>query len=136
MQSLLVNLHSLWRWAVLIVLTVALVRGVVGWLRGGCWSGGDRTLLLVAVNVLNVQIVLGVLLWLVGGYWNAGAFLGIVHPLVMLLALGVAHAGSARIKRTSDPVAKYRTLAISFFAALFLITAVIPPDAWGRIWRG
>lgn len=132
MQNALVDIHSFWRWVVLIVLTVALLRGLAGWLRGGEWSGFDRTLLLTTVGALDLQLLLGIIIWILGRHWNSGTFLAVTHPLVMIAGVGVAHLASARIKRAPDAVGKYRVLAIGVFLALFLITAAIPPDAWRR----
>lgn len=134
MLDLLINIHSLWRWVVLIAITVALIWALAGWLRGGNWGDSDRILMLVTIGAIDLQVLLGIIIWLSGQYWNRGAFFAITHPLVMILALVVAHVGSTWTKRTSNPVTKYRTLAISLFLVLFLITAAIPPDSWRRAW--
>ncbi len=132
MQTVLVGAHSGWRWVVLAVALVTLFRSLFGWLRGGAWTALDCSLLLITVNALNVQVFLGVVLWFIERRWSDGVFLGIIHPLVMLLALGVVHLGGARIRRTNEPVARYRILFLSLLLALFLISAAIPPDAWSR----
>lgn len=131
-ETALLAAHSGWRWAVLAIVLVALGRGLNGSLRGGPWTRFDRALVLVTVNALNLQVLLGVFLWLVERRWRDGVFLGVIHPLVMLLALGVVHFGAARARRARDTVASFRVLAISLLVALVLITAAIPPDAWTR----
>lgn len=130
----LVGVHSLWRWVVLIVMTVALVRALIGWLRGGDWTSGDRTLALLATTTIDIQVVLGLLVYGIRQHWQSGPFLAYVHPAVMIIALIVAHIFSARAKRASTPVAKHRTLAIGLFLTLFLITAAIPSYSWSRAW--
>lgn len=136
MVTLLVGLHSLWRWVVLLVVLVAFVKGLLGWLRGGAWTSLDRGLTLAAVYTVTIQALLGIVIWIVEGRWAGGGFLGLTHPLVMLAALGVVHVGSARVKRARDAVAKHRTLALSLLLAIFLIAAAIPPDSWSRAWAG
>lgn len=133
MQNALVDIHSFWRWVVLLVLTVALLRGLAGWLRGGAWSGFDRTLLQSTVGALDLQLILGITIWILGRHWTSETFVAVTHPLVMIAAIAVAHAGSVWIKRISEPVGKYRALTITIFLALFLITAAIPPDAWRKV---
>ncbi len=135
MLEFLVGLHSLTRWIVLLVITVALVRGLAVWLRGG-WSGLDRALTLAAVVTTTVQALLGVVIWILERRWEGDVFLGYIHPLVMIVALGIVHAGSARVRRAESPVAKGRALAISLLLAWILITAVIPTYSWSRAWVG
>ena len=136
MLAQLVGVHSLLRWVVLLVVTIALVRGLVGWLGGGAWTGLDRGLTRITGGVMTLQVLLGIVIWVLERRWEDGLFLGVVHPLVMLGALGVMQVGSARIKRASSAPAKHRTLALSLLLALVLITAVIPADAWSRAWAG
>lgn len=136
MLAQLVGVHSLLRWVVLLVATIALVRGLVGWLGGGAWTELDRGLTRAAGGIISLQVLLGIVIWVVERRWGDGLFLGVVHPLVMLGALGIVQVGSARIKRASDGPAKHRTLALSLLLALVLITAAIPPDAWSRAWVG
>lgn len=132
----LVGLHSLWRWVVLIVVTVAFVRGLIGWLRGGDWTSSDRILALLATTAIDIQVVLGLIVYGIGQHWQSGPFLAYVHPAVMIVALVVAHIFSARAKRAATPIAKHRTLAIGLLVTIFLITAAIPSDSWSRLWAG
>ena len=130
----IVGLHSLWRWVVLIVVTVAFVRGLIGWLRGGDWTSGDRTLALLATSALDIQLVLGLLVYGIGQHWASGAFIAYIHPAVMIVAIAIAHIFSVRARRAATPVAKHRTLAIGLFLTLFLVTAAIPAASWSRAW--
>jgi len=136
MQAFLVGMHSLWRWVVLIAVLVALVRGLIGWLRGGAWTGLDRQLSLLATTALDIQLLLGILLWITERRWSDGAFFAFVHPLVMIAAIAVAHLGSIRIRRETDAVARHRWLALSLLVVLILVTAAIPSYSWSRIWAG
>lgn len=133
-MGVIVGLHSLWRWVVLIVVVVAFVRGLIGWLRGGGWTSGDRILALLAITAIDIQVVLGLLAYGIGKHWQSDAFIAYIHPAVMIIALAIAHIFSARAKRATIPVIKHRTLAIGLFLTLFLITAAIPAYSWSRAW--
>jgi hypothetical protein len=133
-MNVLIGLHSLWRWVVLIVVLVGIVRGLVGWLRGGDWTANDGKLALAATTVVDIQLLLGLLVYIVARGWTLGAFLAYVHPLIMIIAIAVIHIASSRIKRAETPVAKHRTLALGLILALILITAAIPSYAWSRAW--
>jgi hypothetical protein len=122
---------------VLIVLPVALVRGVMGWLRGGAWTSNDRTLVLLATSVLDIQLLLGLIVYVSGQHWkseNSSTFIAYVHPLVMLGAIAVVHVTSVLIRRTEPANAKFRTLTIGVLVSLVMITAAIPPGTWSHIW--
>jgi hypothetical protein len=134
-MQILLGLHSLWRWVVLIVVIVALIRGIVGWARGGPWTGGDRTLGLLTTSAIDIQVVLGLLLYGLGQYWTTpGSFIKYIHPLIMLVALAIIHIANVRVKRLDSPIARHRTTTVALVVALLLITAAIPPYAWSRIW--
>jgi hypothetical protein len=133
-MDVLIGLHSLWRWVVLLVVTVAFVRGLIGWLRGGAWTGNDRLLALVATIALDIQLLLGLAVYGGGSHWESGTFLAYIHPLVMIIAIVVAHTTTILIRRTEPASAKFRTLTIGLFVALFLITAAIPSGSWSRAW--
>lgn len=130
----IVGIHSLWRWVVLLVVLVALVRGLIGWLRGGEWSSLDRQLTMLATTTIDIQFLLGLILWIGTQAWTRGTFLAVTHPLVMLAALVVAHAGNILLRRAPTSTAKYRALTLSLIVVIFLVTAAIPPASWSRIW--
>ena len=136
MQMTLLNLHSLWRWVVLLVVTIALVRAIIGWLRGGTWTKNDRILALIAVSALDIQLLLGLAVYGGGNHWNSSTFVAYIHPVVMILAIAIAHVTNTLVRRAEPANAKFRTLAIGLFVAIFLITAAIPSASWSRAWVG
>lgn len=134
-MQVLLGLHSLWRWVVLIVVVVALIRGISGWARGGPWTGADRTLGLLTTSTIDIQVVLGLLLYGATQAWKGQtAFIAYIHPLVMIVALVIIHIANSRAKRLDSPVARHRTFTVGLIVALVLITAAIPPYAWTRVW--
>lgn len=133
-MGVLVGIHSLWRWVVLVVLLVAFVRALIGWLRGGDWSSNDRILALLATTSLDIQLVIGVLVYGAGQHWNGSAFIAYIHPLIMIIAIVIAHVASVRARRVTTPIAKHRAMAIGLFVTLFLISAAIPAYSWSRVW--
>lgn len=133
LQSIL-GLHSFWRWVVLLALVVGIVRGLMGWLRGATWEPRDRQIALLVTTALDIQLLLGVVLWLGEQSWSDGVFRGIVHPVVMIVAIAIAHVASLRAKKAASDSAKFRALAIGLILATFLITAAIPSQSWMRLW--
>lgn len=134
-MQILLGLHSLWRWVVLIVVVVALIRGIIGWARGSSWTGTDRTLGLLTTSVLDIQVLLGLLLYGATQAWKGQtAFIAYIHPLIMIIALAIVHIVNVRAKRLDSPVARHRTFTIGLIVALVLITAAIPSYSWSHLW--
>jgi hypothetical protein len=135
-MDFLIGLHSLWRWVVLLVVVVAFVRGAIGWLRGGAWTGNDRTLVLVTTIVLDIQLLLGLIVYGTGNHWESGSFIAYVHPLVMIGAIAVAHVTSVMIRRTEPASGKFRVLTLGLLLAFLMIGGAIPSGSWSRAWVG
>lgn len=96
-MAFLVTVHGIWRWAVLVAALLALVGAAVA-RRGNAPGWAARSGLIYTIT-LDMQVLIGLLVWVGQGWWAGNAFYAFVHPLLMLLALGVAHMGRKREKR-------------------------------------
>ncbi|MDQ7030919.1 MAG: hypothetical protein Q9O62_14680 [Ardenticatenia bacterium] len=101
----LVTLHDLWRWVVLIAFGVAVLSGLRKWHQGAEWRVVDRRWPLVATVTLDIQVLLGIVIWAGQGRWTGDHpfFTTWLHPMIMLVALGVAHATLSRSRRLRGP---------------------------------
>lgn len=113
----MVTVHSLVRWLVLL----AAAGGLVGYgraLRSGVDALAERLGSLYAA-VIGVQLLIGVVLWLIEGRWDLGnVFFSVIHPLIMLVATGVASAGVARARRTRSAVTGLVAVGVSLALVL------------------
>jgi hypothetical protein len=118
----MVTLHSLLRWLVLLSAVLALA----GYGRAQARSRFDdlaTRLGTVYTITLSVQFLVGVVLWLVERRWELdNVFLSIIHPVIMIVAISIASAGTARARRTSSAVPGLVAVALS----LVLIVLAIP----------
>jgi len=136
-------LHNILRWIVLIAGLLAAGRAVAGWRTDGEWTQLDNRLGLLFTISFDIQVLLGIVMYLflspitTGGFSDFGAAMGnsevrfylVEHSVVMLLALGLAHAGRAAAKGAHAARTRHRRAAIFFSIAVILILALIP---WGR----
>lgn len=121
MQNGLVMAHSGWRYIVLIVLLVAIVKYLIGWLGNGKWSNFDTTLNRIAPITVDIQWLLGIIVWIMGSVWShSDRGLAWEHPITMTVALVVVHILSARVKRADTDKSKFQ---VAFWA--YLITSVV-----------
>ncbi len=117
----LVMAHSGWRYIVILVLAVALVRFIFALITKRNWANIDDQLTRATPIVLDIQLVLGLVVWVSQQRWTGTSSLeSWEHPVIMLLVVAVAHMTSTRVKRATEDTAKFRTALIGFS-----ITAVL-----------
>ena len=140
MYSLVLTLHSLVRWAIVIVGVIAVVRAWIGWRGGKPWAQLDDRLGLTFTSVMDLNLLLGLLLYFVvspittGALKDMGAamdnssvrFFAVEHILVMIIAVVVAHIGRSRAKKAATDPGKHKQAAIFFTTAMVLVLLAIP----------
>lgn len=122
----MVLVHSVLRWLVLL----AAVAALVGYGRARGPAGFDQLtdrLGSAYAGVIGLQVLVGIVLWLIDGRWSGdNVFLSFIHPLMMLLATGIASAGVARARRGQNALVGLVTVA----ASLVVVVLAIPTGAW------
>jgi hypothetical protein len=137
MQIILV-LHSLLRWAVVLLGVWAIFNALTGILSKRNYTAADnRTGLLLMISC-DVQLLIGLILYFSNGWFdqlkNFGQiksdayqrFFAMEHALMMLIAWVLVHAARSAVKRTDDDKAKHRKSLIFFGLAFVIIFAAVP----------
>ena len=138
--SALLIAHSWIRWVVLVAAVVAVARSLLARSGRRGWTPVDDRVARLFTSALDLQMLLGLLM-----YFYFSPLMSIVrqhlatamsddamrywlveHPFGMLIAIVLAHVGSARIKKAADPRRKHRLALIFFGLALVAIAASIP----------
>lgn len=136
-------LHNVIRWIVLVSGLLAAGRAIIGWRTDSEWGQLDNRLGLLYTISFDIQVLLGIVMYLflspitTGAFSDMGAAMGnpevrfylVEHSVVMLLALGLAHAGRAAAKGAHAASTRHRRAAIFFTISVILILALIP---WER----
>lgn len=131
MYQILKSAHSGWRYLVLILLVIALIQAIAGWLGKKSYTEGNRKLNVFTLISAHIQFLLGLVLYFMNDWYkiDSSAALGrywkMEHISMMLLAVILITVGNARSKRGSDAVVKHRSVALYFGLALILIIAAI-----------
>lgn len=140
MNPLVLTLHSLVRWAIVIVGIVAVVRAVMGARGGKPWTQLDDRLGLIFTSAMDLNLLLGLLLYFLfspltesalkdmgAAMGNSGLrFFAVEHALLMIIAVVVAHIGRSRAKKAAADAGKFKQTAIFFGIALVLVFLAIP----------
>ncbi len=131
MQELLVNIHSYWRWLALLLILAVIVLGVMAATGSRRWDSSSDRIVFFYTLALDIQVVIGLVVWLLQQRWTTSSlYLSWLHPLLMLVAVGVAHVARARGRKAKTSQDKGRQVALFTFLSLVIIVIAIPFSAW------
>lgn len=129
-----VDVHMVWRWVMLAVALVTIVKALIGWTGKQPWGKLDDQLGMLFTITVDIQFLLGLILWFTGPFkiTDAGALMSnqlarfylIEHPLYMLIALVLAHIGRSRSRKALTDVQKHK-MAFIFYLLSFLFIVLI-----------
>ena len=139
MYSILLLTHSIFRWLVLISLLYAIYRAYQGKTNGLVFSKTDNSVRHWTATIAHIQLIIGINLYLKSPivkhfFTNVSEgikhldtlFFGILHIVLMLVAVIVLTVGSAIAKRKNTDAEKFKTMLFWFSLALLIIFIAIP----------
>lgn len=122
----MVTLHSVLRWLVLLGAVGALIGYGRALARSRLDDVAERLGSVYAI-LLGLQFLVGLTLWLVQSRWDGDdVFRSFIHPVLMIIATGIASAGVARARRTDSAV----TGLVAVLVSVVIIVLAIPSGAW------
>lgn len=120
-MNIVLMIHSLWRWVVVIVALIALVKFGIGWLRHNKPDDLDRRLTSFFTIAIDIQVLLGILLLALQAMNGVLLRVGIEHSVVMIVAAVIAHLTAIWRKRDDNTVLRnnfFDVLAVLILIAL------------------
>ncbi|MCE7988665.1 MAG: hypothetical protein DYG89_46515 [Caldilinea sp. CFX5] len=124
LTNILFEAHSGWRYLVILVLVVALVKLLMGLVTNQRWSRLDQMLGVATPLVITIQWLLGIVLWALAPtawFLDRGSVNFWEHSVTMTLAVAASHIGWSRAKRASDDAGKFRAAFWGFLIAGLLV---------------
>jgi hypothetical protein len=143
MAQTLIVAHSILRWLVLLI--AFSVTGTMAWryAKAAPWTGADRRAMLIYTSALDTQFLLGLILYGVSPITREAMghmadamkspstrFFVAEHPLIMIVALGLAHAGNVIARKAPTDRLKFMR-ATGFFA--LSLGAILWGIPWWRL---
>ena len=138
-SSFLLIAHSYLRWLVLISLLLSISRAWRGRSFNSAFSKRDDALRHWTATIAHIQLVIGMLVYLQSPLvkhfmknFEASRenlellFYGLIHGLLMIIAIVVLSMGSAFAKRKATDREKFQTMLIWYSLALIIILIAIP----------
>ncbi|WP_462266834.1 cytochrome B [Mucilaginibacter sp.] len=132
--EILRHIHSGFRFVVMILVLVAILQSLTGWLGRKPYTNGNRKLNLFAMISAHIQLLLGLALYFISPlvkfsketmHDNAGRYWTVEHITMMIFAVVLITIGHSRAKRLVLPEAKHRAIAIFYTLALVVIAVAI-----------
>lgn len=140
MYTALILTHSWLRWVVIVLGLVALFRALAGRSSRRTWGPADGNPGRLYTVLFDIQFLVGLILYLWASPLVSAArenmavamgnsstrFWLIEHPLGMIVALTLAHIGTARVRKAQNDRARF-TRAAAFYGASVLIAILSMP---------
>lgn len=139
MYPTLLVLHSLIRWFVLAFLLYSIYRAFVGYIHNKTFSKTDNAFRHWTATIAHIQLMIGIILYtqspIVKYFWKETeisfqnldlTFYGLIHIILMLMAIILVTIGSALAKRQPTDKEKFKTMLIWFSIALIITFIAIP----------
>jgi cytochrome bd-type quinol oxidase subunit 2 len=138
------DLHSYWAFAVLVLLLLATVNAFIGLSSKRAFLPKDRQISMLALIFTHVQFVIGLVLLFVSAKMDAAKQLGmggvmknpelrkllVEHPAINLIAIILITIGWSTHKRAEDSTVKFKKIAIFYAIGLVLLLSRIPWGQW------
>lgn len=128
-MEFVLTLHSLWRWVVVVVALVALVKFALGWLQKKNPDALDRRLLLAFTTTIDIQVLLGIVLVVLLALNGAVGRDAIEHVVVMVIAAVVAHLSAIWRKREDNAFLRNSFLVV-LVTLLLIVVGVSTVNGW------
>ncbi len=149
MQTFVLALHNILRWAVLLFGLFTVLNAVSGIVKKRIFTESDNKSNLLFMICCDIQLLLGLVLYFGGEWFNnmkrfgeiksdaALRFFSLEHAAMMLLAWVLVHVGRTAVKKAPTDAAKHKRMLLFFGIAFVLILASIPwpfREAIARPW--
>jgi hypothetical protein len=140
MYSILKSAHSGWAYLLLLVLAIATINAIIGYVGKKEFGNKDFSLALVGLIVTHIQLLIGLALYFTPenlGRWEGFEMsnspirlLLIEHPLMMIIAVALLTIGYSKHKKKIVSNGKFKMLAIFYSLAFLVVLSRLPWSQW------
>ncbi|NSL90338.1 hypothetical protein [Chitinophaga solisilvae] len=136
----MVHLHSILRWAVVLIGLLAVIRALKGVTGKTPFTAADSKAGLFFSIICDIQLLVGLLLYFVfspkaqAAMSNMGAamkdatlrFYAVEHATLAIVAIALVHIGKSKVKKAATDAQKHKLALIFYGIALLLIFVLTP----------
>ncbi|MDB5147582.1 MAG: cytochrome [Mucilaginibacter sp.] len=134
LYSFFKEFHSGFRYIVIVLVLLALVRAFMGWLGKRPYGEGNRKLNLFAMISLHTQFLFGIILFFISPMVQFSKetmknpitrYFTVEHWVIMLIAIALITIGHSKSKKATLPEGKHKAIAIFYLIGIVLIAVGI-----------
>lgn len=136
MYKTLLGLHSGLRYVVLVLIVLAIVQALIGWLGKKGYTEGNRKLNLFAMISGHTQLLVGIILYFFSPYVKLGdmgaamkdattRYWTVEHAVMMIFAVILLTIGHSRSKKAADALNKHRSIFVFYGLAILVVLLAI-----------
>lgn len=139
MYTFIQKFHSGWAYVALVLLFIAALNSLIGYLNKKEFTPKDRKIALFALIAVHIQFVVGLITYFVSPLGSASLgqmkdaalrLTSLEHPLLNLIAIALITIGWSKHKRAQTSELKFKPLAFLYSIGLLLILSRIPWNLW------
>ena len=128
------QLHSGFRYIVFLLVLVAIIQSLLGWLGRKPYTDTNRKINLFALISAHTQLLIGIILLFVSPLVqfnsstmsnNVTRYFSVEHWVGMIIAIVLITIGHSKSKKIILPESKHRTIAIFYIIAFIVIVGTI-----------
>lgn len=144
MYGILMPIHSLLRWAILILLLASIIKSLQGMMSKKAFAPSDNKISLFLMISAHTQLLVGIILYFVSPFVKFGGdamkdtdirFFTMEHTTMMLIAIVLITLGRILSKKAATDTGKFKRLFWYNLIALVVIFAAIPWPNFGVVHR-
>ena len=128
------GLHSGFRYVVFLMVVLAIIQSLLGWLGKKPYSELNRKVNLFALISAHTQLLIGIVLYFLSPnvQFNSETmkndttrYFTVEHWVMMVIAIVLITIGHSKSKKTALPENKHKTIAIFYIIAFLIIIGAI-----------
>ncbi len=128
------NLHSGFRYIVFILVILAIVQSLLGWLGKKPYTSLNHKINLFALISAHTQLLIGIVLYFISPNvkFNSGTmkneitrYYTVEHWIMMLIAIVLITIGYSRAKKIILPEGKHKTVSLFYLIAFIVIIGAL-----------
>lgn len=144
MYAILQTTHSLFAFAVLVILALATINALSSYILRKDFTDKDLRISLFALIFSHIQLLLGLVMYFMSPYFemitssgmgsvmkdSAIRLYAIEHPLMNILAIALITIGWSKHKKETESAGKFRKIMFFYGLGLLFIASRIPYKTW------
>jgi hypothetical protein len=132
--SLLLELHSIFRYVVMILVLYTIFQALIGWLGNRPYTNRNRLTNLFAMISAHTQLLIGIVLYFLSPLvqFNGDTmkndvtrYFTVEHWVMMVIAIALITIGHSKSKKAVLPQAKHKAIAVFYIIALIIIVGAL-----------